>query len=71
MLFANNKEKCCCSAHRDTRHTTPLHTPHTMNPKKRISTSKNEMKNLIEERIQDRPPNQEDWVKLPLVNLAK
>ena len=29
------------------------------------------MKNIIEERIQDRPPNQEDWVKLPLVNLPK
>lgn len=43
------------------------HMQHThTGPEKKMSTSKDEIKNNTDERIQDRPPNREDWVKLSL-----
>lgn len=55
-------------------YTTPHQIPLTLGPEKKRLTSKGEMKNMIqrkEERIQDRPLKQEDWVKCSLVNLPK
>lgn len=51
-------------------YTTPHHSPFTLGPEKKRSTSKGEMKNTIQ-RKEERPLNQEDWVKCSLVNLPK